>query len=131
MNQTLTAIGPWEVFSPPVQTMDAATGETVSLKDVVGGETYARVTLEYRHPLYATTIPGTSRRQEMFRMILFMDAGVLDPDAWSLDVSEYRAAVGFGFGLISPIPISFNFGWPIQEGEGDDTEVFSFRLSFR
>ncbi len=95
----------------------------------VGGETYARLTLEYRHPLYSTVIPGTSRRQEMFRMILFADAGVLDPDAWNLDLDEYRASVGVGFGLIHPIPISFNFGFPIQEGPGDDTQVFSFRLS--
>ena len=97
----------------------------------IGGETYARATLEYRHPLYAVPVPGTSRKREMIRGFLFADAGILDPTAWELDPEETRASVGFGFGLIQPLPLTFNFGFPIRKGEGDDRETFSFRLSFR
>jgi len=97
----------------------------------IGGETYARASLEYRHPLYTTPIPGTARRRELIRGFLFVDAGVLDPDSFELNLGETRSSVGFGFGLTQPLPLTFNFGFPIQDGEGDDFETFSFRLSFR
>lgn len=97
----------------------------------IGGETFLRLSTEYRHPLYSTPIPGTSRRREMLRGFLFLDAGVLDPNSFELDLDEYRAAVGFGIALTSPLPLKFNFGFPIQQGDGDDTEVFSFTLDLR
>ena len=97
----------------------------------LGGETYLRGTLEYRRPIYSTPIPGTSRRQEVFRGILFLDAGILDPDGFELDADELRASTGIGFGLTQPIPLVFSFGFPIEEGDGDDTEVFSFRITLR
>ncbi|MFT5050254.1 MAG: outer membrane protein insertion porin family [Chlamydiales bacterium] len=97
----------------------------------IGGETYARATLEYRHPLYTTPVPGTSRRRELIRGFAFIDAGVLDPESFELDLDQARSSIGFGFGLTQPLPLTFNFGFPIQEGEGDDRETFSFRLSFR
>ena len=67
----------------------------------------------------------------MFRGLLFVDAGLLDPDAFEVDLDEYRATWGFGFGLANPIPLTFNFGFPLREGDGDEKEVFSFRLSLR
>jgi outer membrane protein insertion porin family len=97
----------------------------------IGGETFMRLSGEYRYPLYSTPIPGTSERREMLRGFLFVDAAVLDVDSFTLDLEEHRAAVGFGFALTSPIPLKFNFGFPVREGEGDETEVFSFRLDFR
>ena len=33
--------------------------------------------------------------------------------------------------LVQPLPIVFNLGWPLQEGPGDDLQVFSFTLSNR
>jgi len=97
----------------------------------VGGETMLRGTLEYRFPLLTAPLPGTSRRREVFRGLFFLDAGVLDPDAYALDLDEVRASIGFGFGLAQPIPLTFNFGFAVREGDGDETEVFSFRLSLR
>ncbi len=97
----------------------------------IGGETFARLSAEYRYPLYTTPIPGTSERREMFRGFFFLDAGVLDPDSFQLDLAEHRAAVGFGFALTNPIPLKFNFGFPLRKRDGDDTQVFSFRLDFR
>jgi len=47
VNENLTAIGPWEVFSPPDPPMDGPAGAMQSLKDVVGGETYACTTTPF------------------------------------------------------------------------------------
>ena len=35
------------------------------------------------------------------------------------------------FRPVQPIPLTFQLGWPIREDLEEDTEVFSFRLSFR
>lgn len=97
----------------------------------LGGETSLFGTLEYRYPAYSTPIPGTSRRQEVFRISPFVDVGLLDPEAWSVDLAETRVSAGLSFGLVQPIPLTFNFGFALRDGEGDDLEVFSFRLSSR
>ena len=97
----------------------------------IGGETFLRLTGEYRYPLYTTPIPGTSRRREMLRGFFFIDAAILDPDSFELDLAEHRSAAGFGFALTNPIPLKFNFGFPMHKGLGDDVEVFSFRLDLR
>jgi outer membrane protein assembly factor BamA len=60
-----------------------------------------------------------------------VDFGVLDRNAWDLDMDELRVSYGLNFALVRPIPISFNLGWPLREGEGDDLRVFSFSLSLR
>lgn len=97
----------------------------------IGGQTYARGTFEYRFPLYTVALPGTSRRREIFRGMLFSDWGLTDPESFALDPEELRASFGFGFGLTQPVPLTFNFGWPLRDQDGDDLEVFSFRLSLR
>jgi outer membrane protein insertion porin family len=98
---------------------------------VLGGESMLRASLEYRHPLVTQTRPGSYDKLEMFRIHFFVDAGVLGTDHDSLDLNDYRAAYGFGFALVYPIPLAFNFGWPLQDGPGDDTQVFSFNLAVR
>lgn len=97
----------------------------------LGGETYARSTLEYRFPLYAQTVPGTSRRREVFRGSFFMDAVVLDPSAYELDLEEARVSAGFALGLIDPFPVTFSFGWPLRSEDEDERQVFAFSLTFR
>ena len=96
----------------------------------VGGETMLRASLEFRYPLYSTTRPGTFRKAEMLRLILFSDAGILSPNAFELDPEELRATVGFGFGLTVPFPLVLNFGFPVKKGPGDRTQTFSFNLAF-
>jgi outer membrane protein assembly factor BamA len=86
---------------------------------------------ELRWPLFTTPIPGTSQRRELFRGGPFIDLGLLDPEAWSFDTEELRASWGFSFALVQPLPIVFNLGWPLREGEGDDLEVFTFSLASR
>jgi outer membrane protein insertion porin family len=95
----------------------------------LGGETMLSGTIEYRRPLVTTTQPGTYREIETLHMGLFFDAGVLDPEAFSLNSDELRASVGFLFGLSVPLPISFSFGYPIAEGDGDDKRTVGFDIS--
>ena len=94
----------------------------------LGGETTFDLTLEYRHPLYSVVQPGTYKEVETFRLTLFSDWGLLDPKAYEMDFSETRATWGFGVGMVTPFPVSLNFGFPILEGEGDRKQVFSFSL---
>ena len=94
----------------------------------LGGESMINTSLEYRQPLYSVAQAGTYKQIEIFHARLFIDAGILDPAPWQLDLDELRASVGFGFGLSHPLPISLNFGFPIRTGEGDREEVFSFSI---
>jgi outer membrane protein insertion porin family len=94
----------------------------------IGGSTALAGTIEYRIPLYEVVQPGSYRHQEIFRMTLFTDAIVLNPEPYTLDFNELRASVGVGFGLTHPIPLIFNFGFPIASGVGDRKQTFSFQL---
>jgi len=96
--------------------------------NTLGGETTWDATLEYRHPLYSVVQPGTYREVETFRLTLFTDWGQLDPDAFQLDWDETRATAGFGLGMVTPFPITLNFGFPLLDGAGDRRQVFSFSL---
>lgn len=98
---------------------------------VQGGESMLRASIEYRYPLVTQTRPGSYQKIEMFRVHAFVDTGVLGTEFNTLDFAEYRAAAGFGFALVYPIPLAFNFAWPLQEGAGDQTQVFSFNLAVR
>ncbi|MCB9915786.1 MAG: BamA/TamA family outer membrane protein [Planctomycetes bacterium] len=97
----------------------------------LGGESMVRASLEYRHPIYSITRPGSYEKVEMLRFHVFTDAGVLGPAYDNLDFDETRMSAGFGFGLMYPFPIVFNFGWPVRDGEFDRHQVFSFSLAFR
>jgi outer membrane protein insertion porin family len=94
----------------------------------LGGESRFSATLEYKVPLHSVAQPGTYKQVEVFHGKLFLDAGILDPDPWRLDLGELRAAVGFGLGMSHPIPITLDFGFPIESGDGDRRETFSFSI---
>lgn len=97
-------------------------------RNALGGETYVSGTLEYRYPLYTITQPGSYRELETFRLTLFTDAGILGVDPWSAPLDELRWTAGFGLGMVQPFPISLNFGFPIQSGDGDRRQTFSFTI---
>ncbi len=94
-----------------------------------GGQSMLNATLEYRMPLLTQTQPGTYKELEIFRFILFADAGVLDPRPGQLDFSETRASLGFGVGMAYPLPINLFFGFPVESGEGDRRQTFGFSVS--
>lgn len=96
----------------------------------IGGTTSFYGTLEYRRPLVKNIQPGSYRELETIQAGLFLDVGVLDPDEFSLDLDELRISTGFLFGISFPVPLTFSFGFPLREGDGDDTQVFEFEIGF-
>ncbi len=96
--------------------------------NALGGQTSLDATIEYRIPLYKNVQPGTYKEIELFRLTLFTDAGILDPKPYTLDFGETRASVGFSLGMVSPFPVTLNFGFPVLDGLGDRRQVFSFSI---
>lgn len=103
---------------------DPASGEPL------GGETYLSGSIELFYPLHSVLQPGTYRRQEMLRLIGFVDYGLLDVDPFALEPDDLRASVGVALGLAYPLPLSLNFGFPVLKQDGDQEQVFSFSLAF-
>ena len=96
----------------------------------IGGTTSFYGTLEYRRPRVKNIQPGSYRELEAIQGGVFLDCGVLDPDEFSLDLDELRISTGFLFGISFPVPLTFSFGFPLREGDGDDTQVFEFEIGF-
>jgi outer membrane protein insertion porin family len=96
----------------------------------LGGQTYVSGTVEWLYPLYSIVQPGTYKPIEALRGVLFTDFGVFDPRSFTLQPDELRASVGFGIGLAHPFPLTLNFGFPVVQGDGDETELFSFSIGY-
>ncbi len=96
----------------------------------IGGTTSFYGTLEYRRPLVKNVQPGSYREIEAIQGGLFLDFGLLDPAEFSLDFKELRVSTGFLFGISFPIPLTFSFGFPLREGDGDRKQVFEFEIGF-
>lgn len=96
----------------------------------IGGETILYASGEYLWPLVTQPVPGTTRRVEVIRWGLFADVGLLDPESFSADLDEHRFSVGFLLGMVQPLPLTLNFGFPITRGDGDRRRTFSFTLSY-
>ena len=97
-----------------------------------GGETFLRASAGYRFPLISSHASGSTEPFEVLRGEIFIDAGLLDPDAFALDFSEVRASTGLSLSLMifPQVPITFSFGFPLIDGEDDDKRVFNFAIGF-
>ncbi len=66
---------------------------------------------------------------KMLRGVAFVDSGSVDDD---FQIEAWRVTVGFGVRLtldfFGPIPMAFDFGFPIAKGPEDDPQIFSFSL---
>ncbi len=98
--------------------------------DPLGGETFVSGTFEYFVPLTSIPRPDGLGRLESLRGSLFLDYGALDPDPFIIDPDEIRVTAGFGVGLVYPLPIQLNFGFPVVSKDGDETQVLTFVFSF-
>lgn len=83
----------------------------------VGGEWLFFVGAQYEFPLLTETVTG----------VFFLDSGtVLD----SVGFNDYRVTLGGGIRLyiaaLGPVPIAFDFGFPIQAEDTDEERVLSF-----
>lgn len=87
--------------------------------DAVGGAWEFFAGAEISQPLYEDIVAG----------ILFIDTGTVQT---SPGFDRYRASVGFGVRLyiaaISPVPLAFDFGFPILKQDEDRERVFTFTI---
>jgi outer membrane protein insertion porin family len=85
----------------------------------VGGNSEFLVGNEIGFPLYSNNLRG----------VTFLDMGSVDDD---FQLQTWRVTVGFGVRLVldffGPVPMAFDFGFPLLKGDNDDTQIFSFSL---
>ena len=86
-------------------------------ENVVGGDFILLSGGEYSFPLYGKN----------FRGVTFVDMGTVEE---RLEITDWRVSVGFGLRIqvdfFGPVPIVFDFGFPLVKGDDDDTQVFNF-----
>jgi outer membrane protein insertion porin family len=85
----------------------------------VGGSFLLLGGSEVSYPLFGKELRG----------VFFSDMGTVEED---FEITSWRVSVGFGMRFIlrlfGPVPMSFDFGFPIAKDGNDDTQVFSFSL---
>ena len=85
--------------------------------DPVGGEWLVFVGGQYEFPLFEEVVTG----------VAFMDTGTVTKE---VGLDAYRVSVGLGLRLyirqLGPVPIAFDFGFPLVKEESDETRVLSF-----
>lgn len=88
----------------------------------IGGDFMLLGGLEYEIPLTADDNLG---------IVFFTDTGTVESD---LEILDYRVAVGFGLRVripaMGPVPLAFDFGFPVVDKSTDDRQLFSFFLGF-
>lgn len=91
----------------------------------IGGKFMFFAGAEYSFPIF-----GTGDGHEL-RGVTFFDSGTVEDD---FGISTYRASVGFGVRWVipffGPVPMAFDFGFPIAKDSQDDTQIFSFSLGW-
>jgi outer membrane protein insertion porin family len=84
----------------------------------VGGTWQMLGTVEYRVPVTA---------DDMINVVAFSDVGTVEPD---VSVDNFRVTVGVGLRVVvpamGPVPLAFDFGFPIKSSPFDDERIFSF-----
>jgi outer membrane protein assembly complex protein YaeT len=88
--------------------------------DRVGGDFIVLTGAEYSFPLYARIVRG----------VVFLDMGTVEKD---FTISGWRASVGMGLRvnldfLFGPVPLVFDFGFPVLREDGDDDQIFTFSV---
>jgi outer membrane protein insertion porin family len=87
-----------------------------------GGDFAFLNTIEYQIPILAN---------DKFYMVVFCDHGTVES---KVDLNNYRASVGFGFRIVTPVtgpvPLAFDFGFPLRQAPGDIKQVFAFYVGF-
>lgn len=85
----------------------------------VGGNFLFFAGIELQQPLYEDVVAG----------VVFLDTGTVNQD---LSLDNYRASVGVGLRIyidqLTPFPLSFDFGFPIKDAEGDERRLFTFSI---
>lgn len=87
--------------------------------DRIGGDLILLAGGEYSFPLYADNVRG----------VAFLDMGTVEEGA---EITSWRASVGFGIrvnlSFFGPVPLVFDFGFPIAKDKDDDDRIFNFSI---
>jgi outer membrane protein insertion porin family len=87
--------------------------------DGVGGSWLFFTGAEIQQPVY----------QDIVSVVAFMDTGTVTND---VGFDDYRVSVGLGLRIavpqLGPVPLAFDFGFPILKEDSDRTRIFSFTL---
>lgn len=82
-----------------------------------GGEWSFFFGAEYTQPIY----------QDVLSLVGFVDTGTVTDD---IGFDDYRVSVGVGVRVrvpvLGPVPLAFDFGFPVLKQDGDDTRLFTF-----
>ncbi|HUW84592.1 MAG TPA: outer membrane protein assembly factor BamA [Phycisphaerae bacterium] len=85
--------------------------------DRIGGRTLLLTGAEYSFPVYGKSVRG----------LLFTDMGSVEED---FELTSWRLTLGFGARIVvqyfGPVPLSFDFGFPVARDSDDDEQIFSF-----
>ncbi len=86
-------------------------------EDPVGGNWLFFLGGQYEFPIFEEVING----------VVFVDSGTVLED---FGFDDYRVSVGFGVRLyieaLGPVPIAFDFGFPVVKEADDERQLFSF-----
>lgn len=89
----------------------------------VGGEFQFINSVEYMFPITA---------DDAFRGVAFCDFGTVE-ESVKLDSETFRVAPGLGLRVavpaLGPAPLAFDFAYPVNKADFDNTRVFSFYMS--
>ena len=87
--------------------------------DPIGGVFSFFAGAEVRQPVY----------EDIVSVVGFVDTGTVDTE---LSFADYRVSAGVGFRLrvpqLSPVPLAFDFGFPLLKEETDRTRIFTFTI---
>jgi outer membrane protein insertion porin family len=87
--------------------------------DPIGGTWSYFAGVELRQPVYKNIVS----------VVGFLDTGTVIDE---IGFDEYRVSAGFGFRLgvpmLSPVPLAFDFGFPLVKQPGDDGRLFTFTV---
>ncbi len=90
-------------------------------EDPIGGDVMFFAGTEYSFPLVT----------DMIRGVVFLDSGTVEE---KFEITTYRVSAGVGFRwqipFMGPVPMAFDFGFPLVKDDRDDTQVFSFSLGW-
>ncbi len=89
--------------------------------DPIGGDFKAYAGLEYSYPIVGENLRG----------VVFLDSGTVER---SCGVNGWRVSAGMGLRItipyMGPVPMALDFGFPLNEEEEDDTQLFSFSFGW-
>ncbi len=89
--------------------------------DPVGGDFKVFLGGEYSFPIIARSLRG----------VVFLDSGTVEKD---IEIKDYRVSAGVGLRLqlsfFGPVPMSLDFGFPINKTDEDDTQLISFSIGW-